>query len=145
MDIERIGQREVEELHEFFQKWFNGEVPDTDASFERFAGVLAPTFHIISPDGTVHDKASTLPVVRGGHGRGGMRIWIRNYEHRLLIGGSVAMATYEEWQETEEGTRGLLSTALLEQADGTPNGLRWLHVHETWLPTPVDELTFEIG
>lgn len=44
------------------------------------------------------------------------------------------LVTYEEWQRHALASmppdNGRLSTALFDCADG----LRWLHVHETWLP-----------
>jgi hypothetical protein len=43
------------------------------------------------------------------------------------------LATYEEWQVIEGETRGRLSTALFRNREGTPNGIEWVHLHETWM------------
>ena len=71
-----------------------------------------------------------------------MRLWTTN--HLLHYADSqTAVMTYREWQ-TNTGTTGditslRLSTAVLCAAPGTPNGVAWLHVHETWLPAPVGD------
>ena len=61
------------------------------------------------------------------------RIWIENISARPIAGGQ-ALVVYEEWQDSGDGPRGRLSTALLKTQENSPNGLEWLHVHETWLP-----------
>jgi hypothetical protein len=52
--------------------------------------------------------------------------------------GGLVLATYEEWQRQADGSgSGRLSSVVFRQQPGTPNGLLWLHVHETWLPQAV--------
>jgi hypothetical protein len=126
-------RKEVIELHQFFQDWSNGKLEESDASFERFSGVMAESFEIISPDGGRMKRAEILGRVRGGHGAGqGSRIWIENYASRPLTDGFL-LVTYEEWQEEGGEKRGRVSTALFRERSHTPNGVVWLHVHETWL------------
>ena len=43
------------------------------------------------------------------------------------------LVTYEEWQTIGEQKTARASTVLFGLQDGLPNGLVWLHVHETWL------------
>ncbi|MFX0092506.1 MAG: hypothetical protein ACFFBD_12150 [Candidatus Hodarchaeota archaeon] len=43
------------------------------------------------------------------------------------------MTTYEEWQEIDGQTIARLSTALFRKCFDAPNGVEWLHAHETWL------------
>ncbi|MHC4949005.1 MAG: DUF4440 domain-containing protein [Planctomycetota bacterium] len=125
---------EVEQLHAFFQAWFRGELPpDDEEAFARFADVLAPAFTMIDPAGRAGDRAATLAAVRSGHGaEPGMTIGIRDHRHRLS-GGDLSLVTYEEWQTRGGVTRGRVSSALFRANDATPNGVEWLHVHETWL------------
>jgi hypothetical protein len=127
-------QTEVERLHRFFQEWFNGELDDTDAVFAAFESALAEGFHIITPDGQVLSRAEILAMVRGF--RGGWqnsRIWIKECKLRAELG-PVALVTYEEWQDVAGEVKGRLSSALFDLGDGRDDSLRWLHVHETWLP-----------
>ncbi len=132
MDIESDCRKEVVELHEFFQQWFTGELPQTDEAFDRFASVMAAGFHIVSPAGRIMQRDKILDAVRAGYRSSTLKIWIKNHTHRLTIG-DVALVTYEEWQTSGDETRGRLSTALLRVKAGLFNDLQWLHVHETWL------------
>jgi len=142
-------EREIRELHEFFARWYNGALAKDEETFARFAGLLAPDFHIITPDGNIHDWTATLDAVFGSWGRkrdvdspeaaGPFQIEIRNVELRGGISGEAFIATYEEWQsgaeQTATGTAtGRLSTVIMRENAACPNGLEWLHVHETWLP-----------
>ena len=130
---------EITELHQFFQDWFNGAVPDDHRTFARFAGVMGEGFVIVTPEGRAVERAALVDGLRGAHGRwrpegkSGGRIWIENVDVRHASDGMTAV-TYEEWQEVDGRVRGRLSTALFGAKPGAPNGLEWLHVHETWLP-----------
>ena len=61
-----------------------------------------------------------------------MRIWIENFEVRAVVG-DVAVVSYEEWQEIAGQPRGRISSGVFRVRAGTPNGVEWLHLHETWL------------
>ena len=128
--------REVVELHRFFQDWFNSDLPDDDASFHRFDGVLADDFEIIGPTGNRTERAAVIPSLRSGHGRSigaSFAIEIRNVRSRTVADGLV-LVTYEEHQTTGDEHRAWLSSALFRARQGRPNGVEWLHVHETYLP-----------
>lgn len=130
-------RKEVEELHRFFQDWFNGQLEPTDHNFQRFSGVMAEGFEILSPDGGRMTRSEILARVREGHGSSNdksFRIWIENYESRA-IARDLLLVTYEEWQETGGEKRGRTSSAVFRSKSTTPNGVAWLHVHETWLPS----------
>ncbi len=130
-------EREIIELHEFFRRWYRGELPNTDEAFERFSRVMAPDFQIILPDGHVLDREAILGHVRQGHGEDGegtgdFTIEIRNLRHRLTAG-EIFVATYEEWQGDGDRLRGRLSSVVFSTDDSNPNGLSWRHLHETWM------------
>ena len=133
MNCEDRCKLEVEQLHAFFQAWFRGELPDTDEAFARFESVMAERFEMIPPSGRIVDRASVLTGVRSAHGREpATRIWIENHRHRFTIG-NLSQVTYEEWQEMNGEKRGRISSALMEVNENAPNGVHWLHLHETWL------------
>lgn len=133
--LEEACRREVVELHDFFEAWFTGALPDDAAAFERFAGVMAPGFAIVSPEGRLAERAQILDAVRSGHGSApeGLRITVENAAGRAL-GDGLQLVTYEEWHARDGDRKGRLSSAVLRARDGLPNGVEWLHVHETWLP-----------
>lgn len=127
-------EREIVELHDFFAQWFGGRLPATDAAFARFADTMTPEFTIIAPTGTLLGRAELLPRLRAAHGSSpGCQIWIERPALRATHG-DVIVATYEEWQRhAGRAATARLSTVVFRAQPATPNGLVWLHVHETWL------------
>ncbi|MHC5009446.1 MAG: hypothetical protein ACYTG6_00670 [Planctomycetota bacterium] len=129
---------EIVGLHRFFEAWMAGTLEDTDAVFDRLASVVAPGFVLISPDARVTSRGDLLASLRTTHAvhRNAdppFRIWIEGYRFTSLPSG-LGLALYEEWQEKGGEVRGRVSTALFETCEGTPHGVCWLRVHETWLP-----------
>lgn len=134
-DLGTRCRREVLELHQFFEDWFMGRVGDDDASYARFTSVMAEGFEIVSPKGFVTERALLFDGLRQTHGRNRrtpIRIWIRNIQGRV-IAEDLYLVRYEEWQEAYGETTARLSSAILQRREGAPNGVDWLHVHETWL------------
>jgi len=132
-------RKEIVELHRFFEDWFVGRLDDDDGAYARFEAVMGEGFEIVSPDGRRTERAALVDRLRRAHGfqRGAEAIFeIRVKEVRpRSIGPGLYLVSYEEWHKSGAGDRGRISTALLREREGTPNGLEWLHVHETWLPT----------
>ena len=128
-------RREVEELHRFFADWFTGALADDDAAFARLGAALADDFEIVSPDGRTTARQALLTGLRRAHrSRGpGFRIRVDGYRGRQLSP-ELLLATYQEWHEDGAERRGRLSSALFGRRSDGPNGVTWLHVHETWLP-----------
>lgn len=131
-------EREVVELHRFFEGWFSGDLPDSDEAFARFESAIGADFEIISPSGQRMDRAALIAALRTAHGRWIRdqirgRIWIENVTVRH-IEGYLALVLYEEWQEIDGRTRGRLSSAVFSRSDAAPNGVVWRHLHEVWLP-----------
>lgn len=125
---------EICQLHDFFQAWFTGALANTDENFTRFAAVMAAGFAIINPSGKLTERPALLTGLRAAHGRQpGIRIWTQNHQLRHQAG-DLTLVTYEEWQTTAAGeTTARSSTVLFQAQAGAPNGVVWLHVHETWL------------
>ena len=123
---------EIVELHQFFEDWFNGRLPDSEDAFERMDAVMASCFEIVMPEGKRVPRDPLFSLLKNAHGkRTGIRIWIENVREILHEGG-VVMAEYEEWQEEGGETTSRVSTVVFREAAGTPNGLSWTRVHETW-------------
>lgn len=128
--------RETEDLHQFFEGWLSGRLSNTDGAFRRVGRALAPEFCLIHPSGAWRSRESILTGLRQGHGsRPDLSIEIRDVRLREE-GEELLMATYEEWQWGRETEDGRLSTVLFGKETGGPSGLRWRHVHETWLQEP---------
>jgi len=124
---------EIEELHRFFDGWLRGDRPETDAAFERVQQALDPEFRLIHPSGAWRGRDDILKGLRRGYG-GHPDLAIHIRDVRLVKEGEeLLLATYEEWQEGGDSTDGRLSSVLFRRAEGAPNGLRWVHVQETWI------------
>lgn len=125
--------KEITELHDFFTAWFNGKLENTDQNFSRFQDVISPAFRMIDPHGKKHHQAALLIQIKNAHGsRPGLKISIENVTLRLYDQGYI-LATYEEWQEIDAAKSSRLSSVLFKEDENTPNGLQWIHLHETWI------------
>ncbi|MEM6294759.1 MAG: hypothetical protein AAGA54_26025 [Myxococcota bacterium] len=135
MDVARACEEEIVGLHRFFEAWFRGAFSDRERGFRRFADVMDPGFVIVSPRGT----ATALPDLSKGL-RGAFGTWkpddaieVRDVQLRHLHA-DLAVLTYIEAQRAGGKETARLSTVLMREDESTPNGIRWLHVHETWMP-----------
>lgn len=130
---------EIDDLHRFFQEWYLGERPKTDEEFARVVGALSDSFSLVTPGGVTIERDELLGLLREAHGeRSGeqFRIWVRAVQLRDELGDRL-LCSYEEWQETEDGVSARLSTAWFTVRPGegaTRERLRWVRVHETWMP-----------
>lgn len=127
-------REEIEELHRFFVDWFRGTLPRSPAGLSRLSESLDPELVFIAPTGEQHSADELLQGIEGAHGRRpGLEIQIREPEIRSASG-ALILASYEEWQREDELETGRITTVVFRRDPGGPNGLRWVHVHEGWLP-----------
>ncbi len=125
-------EREVVELHRFFEGWFCGRTDD----FSRAEAVLAAEFVLISPRGQLRTREELLGDLSGAKAcRQGTSFEIRIGECEVrTVEFGLALVTYKEWQRLDGREAGRLSTALFRVDADAPCGVHWLHLHETWLP-----------
>ena len=130
---------EVEQLHDFFARWFRGELPESDEAFSRFERALAPGFEMVPPSGILLGRDQVLAGVRSAYGSwGGDEAAAIEVRHATThpVGGGVVRVSYEEWQRRDGVWKGRRSTALLRSAtgEGSPSdAVEWIYVHETWM------------
>jgi len=128
-----LYHNEILRIHEFFEDWLNGRIPNEDATLAGVHRVLADDFEIISPNGNRHSKEELLANLGKAHGCwSGERIWIKNISVKQPAGPAV-LVTYEEWQGTEHNPKGRLSSAWLQSRNDEEFPVQWLHLHEVWL------------
>lgn len=137
MNLEQRCHTEVIELHRFFQDWMNAVLEPTDENF-RLSEVLADNFAMVTPVGARVSRPEIEQQARASHGayrdsEEPLTIRIENLEGRALTTGAYLLG-YDEWQETPDGNHGRRSTAVFREQPDAPNGVEWVHVHETWLP-----------
>jgi len=131
---------EIERLHRFFVRWFAGTVAETDDVFENgFFKHLDPSFLLIPPAGTVTDLSGLGKSIRAAHGSNpDFRIAIRNASIRGTWDDHV-LVTYEEWQRNALASTPPDNARVASAIFRSGESLKWLHVHETWLPKAMME------
>ena len=136
--IEHAVTREIEALHRFLVAWFSGAAEDNQTLFKReFVQRFDVDFLLVPPNGIVLDLESLLRSIRSAYGSNpDFRIAIRNVKVRRTWD-RVALATYEEWQRNAMAStpadNGRVASVLIRFNEP----MRWLQVHETWLPADV--------
>ena len=125
---------EVTELHAFLERWFNGALPKTSASFSRLSTAWPPNFTLIDPNNVRHFAKSLLAQTYEQHGLfPGLSIQIKNAQVSCESDG-VGVVTYEEWHTDPSEVEGRLCSATLVPApSGSTAIMLWLHVHESKL------------
>ncbi|MEM7534178.1 MAG: hypothetical protein AAF639_18500 [Chloroflexota bacterium] len=132
MPISDQIQREIVDLHQFFEKWLSGDLADTDQNFLRLESALANDFSIVSPDGTEVERATLVDSLRESHGkRPNLNIWIEDFQ-LLRDEPPLLMVRYDECQTHSDSVTRRVSTALFSVNRSAPNGFAWVRVHETW-------------
>ncbi len=133
ISTETLVRNEVESLHEFFVGWFSG-VNAKDNFQSEFTARFAEDFLLVPPSGKLLNLKDLAESIHNGYASNpAFRIQIRNTKIRRIFGNKI-LATYEEWQRnalaSKPANNGRIATVLFQRA--AP--LRWLHIHETWLP-----------
>ncbi len=128
--VSRAGA-EVTDLHSFFQAWFNGRVANNAEIFSRVECVWGPKLVLVSPSGEVLNQGILLQNLQSDYCcSASLRIEIRNIQAHEVSSETV-VAIYEEWHLDTDETEGRLCSAVLREADSTPFGLEWIHIHES--------------
>lgn len=130
--MDPIYEKEIVELHDFFQDWFNAVLPQSQEAFNRMDRVIDRRFAIVMPSGVRVEREVLLARLFGAHGaRSGIRIWIERVSV-LIETDDLAVVEYEEWQEEGGEVTSRYSTVVFRRQQNVPNKLVWVHVHETW-------------
>ncbi len=95
--------------------------------------MLEPEFTLIGPDGNISDRNQVLAAVETGHGRSGP-LEIVTSDHTVLADRpGVLVARYVETHHLASRTDRRITTVVFTDRMDLPNGVGWLHAHETWI------------
>ena len=80
-------EKEIIELHRFFEDWFNAKIENTDVNFNRFEKVMAEDFEIVFPSGIKTGRSDLVRNLKNAYGNREkpdkpFRIWIENVNTR---------------------------------------------------------------
>ncbi|KAL2631682.1 hypothetical protein R1flu_016368 [Riccia fluitans] len=128
---------EIVEFQLHYEKWFKGGVDNKEEEFQRLKVTLLPACTIIHPWGVETVARKSIENARRLYGsQKGKKffIWIDRIRILELTEGTWAVK-FDKWVKSEDtgDTTCRLTSALLENKAGTPNGVAWLSIHETWL------------
>ena len=131
---------EIEALHCFFVGWFSGKIANTDNEFAKgFMERFDSQFRLIPPAGINLGLSQLASSIRSGHGSNPrFRIQIRNVVVRRVFADH-CLATYEEWQRNALASTPPDNARVASVIFRIDERLKWLHVHETWMPKDVME------
>ena len=138
-----MAAREIIELHEFLEDWFTGRCANDETVWsERLLQRFTADFHICMPAGVLLTGSGLWEPLRAEHGRNpDFKINIRAIEQSGQLRHGVTVWTYEEWQRNALNAlppdNGRVASVVFLDDQPTPTGLKWAHVHETWLPAEV--------
>ncbi|MDP5220362.1 hypothetical protein Q5Y75_24545 [Ruegeria sp. 2205SS24-7] len=129
-------RHEIVDIHEFLVAWFNGTI-DRDQLEPRLLSRFDPDVVFIPPEGHVVGGAGLQGMFERGYGTNkDFKIQIRDVTIRRQID-RVVLANYTEWQigatTSHPSNNARVTSAMIDM--GPP--LKWLHIHETWLPEEV--------
>ena len=132
MDLMAAAEEEVLARHRFFVRWYTGQAAGDD--LDRSARLFAPDFRIVGPDGSETDGRAVVAELMQRRGlrppQFAIRIQIRDSH---MIGAHSALVLYDEHQSGDGPTTARRSSAIFSGAADLPEGVRWRHLHETWL------------
>ncbi len=133
---EREVTTEIEALHQFFCGWFGGTL-EQSCFGEQFTQRFTPDLVFIPPAGRLLGLADISASVKAGYDSNPeFRVQIRNVSI-VREWQDYVLATYEEWQcnalASAPPDNARIATVLFRKEDR----LRWLHIHETWMPPEV--------
>lgn len=125
-------KQEIEELHDFFEIYLGG----LETSLARAEMVLDERFVIIGPGGDRRNRSETLAALEAGQGQvSGLAIETTDH-HLIHRTPALVIAGYIERQRVGDEITQRWSTATFVASATTPNGVSWIHLHETWTTEP---------
>ena len=123
-------EKEITELHQFFESWYRGNIENSERSFSRLADVLAAEFALITPDGHVVERKQLLDLMRTEYAtKPEIKIWVENCQLRFSDQ-NVFVVIYEEHGIDKDRKQESLITAVFRKNQKQVNGLEWVHIHE---------------
>lgn len=136
-----IYHREITEFFKFFSDWFDGAIPNTDEQYSRISRVIPADSTFISHKGEmITARSFFMNSIRTAHSTiPQLHMQAKNIQLQWE-NGDLALIIFEEWSIAPiPVTGGRLCSAIFRKNPNTPNGIEWLHFHETLLPLTLSQ------
>ncbi len=131
-----IYHREITEFFQFFSDWFEGTIPNTDEQFSRITRIIPDDSTYISHEGhLIMSKPFFREAIRSAHGSiHKLHMQAKNIQLQWE-NGDLALVIFEECSSASIAVPDdRLCSVIFRKNPNTPNGIEWLHFHETLLP-----------
>ena len=129
-DLEASAEHAAIQSEMFLEAWISGRI-ERSHGVGRFGEVLAPGFHIVGPSGELLSRRELLDYLVEQHGTDpGTRRWVEN-PRTWSVGDALAVVLFDERQVRDAQELASRVSILCEAAPSAPDGVRWLHVHES--------------
>lgn len=135
---------EVVKLNLFFERWRRAEVEKFELYLANMKAVCCPSGVLIHPSGTeklLGDCVNAFRTCYGDQKGKSYRVWV-DQVLPTQVGSNSWLVKYKKWELSGEKQKGCLTTVLLSSKGvSVPEGLTWVHVHQTWLDgaAPTDD------
>ena len=131
-DLLALAEQEIRARHDAFVVWFTKG--DDDAVMAETLASFAPTMAQVTPEGAILERAALEAGLRAARGQRPVDFTIAIEDVAPIWQGEDAVLVAYVERQTVDGRRtARRSTALMRRAENAPNGVVWLHVHETWM------------
>jgi len=138
-ELEQKIKQEVIDLHDLFVQWFTGKFDKIDLK-NKLASYFHKDVTFITTQGESINYKKLITMFDRGYGiNPSLRIVISDVEILQEIGDCI-LANYIEWQTNDpkphiSGNYSIRKTTLLI-SNKAP--FKWLHIHETMMPKPIE-------
>lgn len=133
-ELSRVAP-EIVEYQLYLEKWFRGQIENSDAGFWRLKYTMDEKAPMVFAHGTEANSRLTIDKARSFHGALPHFVsWVDRIRIQKVSAGAWSVI-FDKWQKASpaEELSCKITSALLINQEGTPNGLKWLQTHETWL------------
>jgi hypothetical protein len=123
-------ENEILKIHELFQEWYRGSLPDTDLDL-KIGTRLTENFQITFPEGMAHTKSDLLNMMRPDRGNDPRYKIVISDIDMLGVTNDVYRVNYIEsqyWYGSESPNIVIQTSSTLEDS---VDGLHWTSIYET--------------
>ncbi|KAL8114794.1 sucrose-phosphatase 1-like isoform X3 [Apium graveolens] len=141
VDLSEFGSKTLHPDHEivmfylFYEKWRKAEVEKTEQSLHKLKSLCHSMAIFVHPSGVKRPLKHSIDDVVMLHGdkKGKpFSVWV-DQVYSAEIASNTWLVKFYKWELCDEEKYCCLTTVLLSLKTEEPDGLMWLHMHQTWL------------
>ncbi|KAK2982060.1 hypothetical protein RJ640_003185, partial [Escallonia rubra] len=127
---------DVVKFYLFLERWRRGETENSEHYLANLKAACCSSGVFVHPSGverSLHDCINALNGCYGDKQGNQFRIWVDQVLPEQ-IDSNTWLVKFKKWELSGEEQHGCMTTVLLSSKDASvAEGLKWVHVHQTWL------------